>query len=98
MSEQTEDTGTAPETEAAEIHARLDFTAAADGSVNIGIEALPLETNPAVHFACWLYENREALAAMAKRDFNLTRAREAAERVIISGARRMAGPDGSPLN
>jgi hypothetical protein len=98
MSEQTTDT-TTPETEASnEVHARLEFTAAEDGSVNIGIEALPLETNPAVHFACWLYENREALAAMAKRDFNLTRAREAAERVIISGARRIAGPDGSPLN
>lgn len=81
-----------------EIHARLDFTAKEDGSLDIGMEAVQAPENAAVHFACWLYENREALAAMAKNDFQRMRQQQAAQRVILSGARRLAGPDGSPLN
>ncbi len=87
-----------PEDAGGEVHARLEFTAKVDGSLDIGLEHLPLPENPAVHFACWLYENREALALMAKNDFERMRQQQAAQRVILSGARRLAGPDGSPLN
>jgi hypothetical protein len=78
------------------VHARIELATGQDGGIGMTLHVIPDPTNPSVHFAQWLYDNRQELSAMAKREFDLKA--QQAGRVIENARPALRGPDGGRLS